>query len=69
LNVVDYRLYLAKEIHPYVEHVQCFVHPVVCLTSLVGMTIGVLENDWLYVLMVPSFPPTLLLSNEDISLL
>jgi len=52
-----------------VEQVQCFVHLVVRLASVVGTTIGVSKINYLKVLVVPFFLLTLLVSNEEVNLL
>ncbi len=48
---------------------QCDVYPVVRLASVIGTNVGVSKNDQLKVLVVPSILPTLLISNEEVSLM
>ncbi len=59
---------LQRSFHQHVKHVQCFVHPVVHLTSIVGMTSGMSKIDQLGVLVVPFFPHVLLVCDEHVNL-
>jgi hypothetical protein len=44
-------------------------HPIVCSALVVGMNVGVLKSNKLKVLVVPSLPFILLVSNEEVCLM
>jgi len=49
--------------------VWCDAHPIVCSALVVRMNVVMLESDQLKVLVVPSLPFALLVSNEEVCLM
>jgi hypothetical protein len=60
---------LQRLFHQHVEQGWCFVHPIVCSTSIVGTTTRVSKIDQLKVLVATLFPLVILVFDKKVIML